>query len=71
MLMPLSCAMDFRRCKTVEASNIKMLPRVKQVYFLGSMSQFVRLGFVGGFFGNSVMPLFAELRGPERKGNAI
>ena len=34
VLIPRRVAMDFKRWKTVEASNMRMLPKVKQVYFL-------------------------------------
>mmetsp|Transcript_77328 Transcript_77328/g.185246 ORF Transcript_77328/g.185246 Transcript_77328/m.185246 type:complete len:200 (-) Transcript_77328:590-1189(-) len=33
VLIPRRVDMDFKRWKTVEASNIRMLPNVKQVYF--------------------------------------
>lgn len=34
VLIPRKVAMDFRRWKTVEASNIKIVAKVKQVYLL-------------------------------------
>ena len=34
VLIPRRVDMDFKRWKTVEASNMRMLPNVKQVYFL-------------------------------------
>ena len=39
VLIPRRVDMDFKRWKTVEASNIRMLPNVKQVYFLSFTRQ--------------------------------